>query len=143
LQEPGKPVGSLERLHARTLEICQFTGRVGGAETPLEFLDDDIFVDLPRAGVEHPHQQPVTVHRRVPVEAPVERRVQLTGWLQVLVTVHHVGDLVAVFPVNTVQGQPGKNGFGTAPGRHIVGKRHGVQQCTAGNRDEGFLHGCD
>ena len=76
LQEPGPPVRPLESGATRAIEKRQLLSDVRGGEVALEpRLDRGPLRDIP-VQKEEPRQQPVHVHRRMPVVAAVERRVQ-------------------------------------------------------------------
>ena len=75
------------------------------------------------------HEQPVHVHRRVPVVAAVERRMQRARWARVAVTGQHVIGLVRVRLLDIGERDPGEAGRGgSVEGRH--GKRRGDGETT-------------
>ena len=49
------------------------------------------------------------MNRGVPIEAAIERWVECAGWFQVVIAGHVVGNLVAVFLVDTVHGETRKH----------------------------------
>ena len=63
-------------------------------------------VRLLRLYPEHePHQGPMTMHRHVPVNMPIENRVPFLRRLRILRRLPHVRRLVGELPVNPCQGQ--------------------------------------
>ena len=64
----------------------------------------------PGADPQQPDQEPMPVHRRVPVEAAIKRRVHGRRTHNVRRAAQHFRRLVGVFAVNPVQREPGKGG---------------------------------
>ena len=53
-------------------------------------------------------QYPVAMHRRMPVEAPEKRRVQLSWWQDVAIGLQDVGDLVGILAMYASERQRGE-----------------------------------
>ena len=108
LEQPGQPIRTFEGRPSIAAEIPDFGLDVLGGEAAVQ-RPARVVGKVGVADQAHePRQQPVRVHRRVPVVAPEERGGQLARWSGIVVGMEHVPDLVGVLPVDTVEGEAGK-----------------------------------
>ena len=113
LKQPRQTVWPLERRAPLTVHIGHLSGDVRRSEGAAErgtgrLREAGIGVQTGESG-----QQPVSVDGRMPIEAPIEGRRQLSRRLDVLVAVEHVRDLVRVLLMDTTErqvGEAGRNG---------------------------------
>ncbi len=108
LQQPRQSVGPFETGAAGRLQVRRFALQIGDGQAPGQRRPRRLCRLRVRVAPRQPGQQPVPVHRRVPVVAPVERRGQLAGWARVFVAVEHMRDLVGVLAVHAVEGKAGE-----------------------------------
>ncbi len=123
LQQPCKTIGPLKRARVPLppgirppRPSCPVTGSCQGASGPCRKI-------LIRIGSCQTREQPVTMHRRVPIETSEEGRRKLPGRLHILVAAHHVGNLVRILAMHTFQRQLSetRSGLGIAS-RHLPGR---------------------
>src|SRR5690606_29972497 len=103
LQQPREAVGPLESLAPWAREILHLAADACGRETPFQrraCRGDELAL---RLEAREARQQPVTVHRRVPVEAPPEHGRECPRGAGILVAVQHVRDLVRVFTMDALE----------------------------------------
>ena len=120
-QQPCEPVGPLERGPAGTPQILDLRldvlpgVRLSASAARAAAANSASGKSLRVA------EQPVSVHRRVPVIATVERRRQRAWRLGVRVGLHHLPDLVRVFAVYAFECQPGEpSGRGRVDSRAVA-----------------------
>ena len=133
LEQPGETVGSLEGDAPRALQVAHLGRDPLGREARGQRGARPRREGRVGIGAGEPRQQPVTVHRRVPVVAAVERGRQRARRQHVRVARQRMGELVRVLLVDAGQRQVGEALDG--------GRRQGlgrVGDCGgAGQRQEG------
>ena len=121
LQQPGETVGPLEAGAALAIEVARLRVQVGAGEALPERCDRLGREGRVGKGAGKARQQPVAVHRGVPVEAAVKGRRELARRRDVGIAVEHVADLVGIFLVNAGESERGET-FGG--GEREIG--HGI-----------------
>ena len=137
-QQPGPAVGPLEAAAERPLEIGELARDVGLGEGLVQARADLARARPVREQPEHPRQQPVAVHARVPVETAVEDRMQLARRLRVLGAGHHVVELVGVLAADVAERQPGEAG-GEVWRQEGIGVRRGRSRASQNRKTRAYI----
>ena len=128
-EQPRPAIGALEALPVRLLPVIDLDRDVRRREVLVERRADARRLGERGKLPQEPHQHPVAVHRRVPVEAAIERRVQGSGRLHLGGVVHHVIELVGIFLLYAIEREPREAAGGRRVERQIGGgDGHGEQR---------------
>ena len=105
LEKPRQPVRPLEGDAARSIQVAHLRGDIRRGDALVECRSRAGGKRRVSVEARDARQEPVAVHGRMPVVAPVERGRQLARRPHVGVAVQHVGDLVGVLLVNAGERQ--------------------------------------
>ena len=108
LQQPRQAVRPLERSAAVGVEVFHFLLNVGLNQAPGELSPRFGRERRARKDSDQPHQQPMPMHRGVPVVAAIKGRRQLARRLDIRIGVERMRDLVGILFVDAVQSQTRK-----------------------------------
>ena len=82
------PKNKRYQLNREGLKVGQLTGNVFCTKTLAQFGDDEFPIQFLLARIEQSHQEPVSMHRRMPVKTSVEGWVQGARRLQIFFAIH-------------------------------------------------------
>ncbi len=125
LEQPGPAIGAFKGTPVGLLQVSHLGGYLLRSKMIIEELPYRIGLRQIREGLQHLHQQPVTMHTGVPVETPEKERMQGFRRQHLLRTVHHMRELVGILGLRTTQGQMHKSG--------------GCRRCESGKRNGFFF----
>jgi hypothetical protein len=103
-EQPGPPVRPLEASAIRLAQVGQLSSDLVRRELAIEQRRDARCDGSLGKPTFDRRQEPVCMHRRMPIEAAVEDRVQLAWRLEVLRPVQDMIELVGIFLLDMAQG---------------------------------------
>ena len=105
LKQPGQAIGAFIGGPALALEISHFADHGVGIEIGVQCGCCCLGQRIVRILTQQADDQPVAMHGRMPVIATVKGRMEFARGKRVRIRLQHVGDLVRVFALHTVEGK--------------------------------------
>ena len=142
-QEPRETVGPLEARAPVAFQVARLGGELLRRQARGERRARPLRPRRLGREAQEPRQEPVAVHRGVPVEAAEEGRGQLARRARVGVAVHHVRDLVRVLAGDAGERELHEaRGLGLVERRRRRGARDTRTQRDGSGEDDRSRHGC-